>query len=665
MTTRVGQNVPPPQALPQAPAASAPLPPGASPAIQPGADAPLPTDVGGQSGSKASAPAGTAARASTAAPASSAEGTRRPTVTVGTDEVVRGGGERLTSDAPVSGAAFSDYSLPESEGRVSGDMHAEIDGNTDGLVNGVTDVLKSLFGGGSEGADWIRSRGDHLAANPQDGVLTSTYGAAISEHFPDAFAQSIQTSPLRAQLVERFGEGATKIIDSAQTVAADAILGKGLLGQDISLPKLVANVTAVMGGDAAKAETAVAMRMSDIGMRPRIGGAFSVCGPDGKIDPKKLGEIIAEKGPGALEASLEYFIGLCGRLVKGDAGKDMQHLGNMLTALKDEKKTLIREIIAKEGSILGIQVSQSEAAKAAKAAQDCAHAWSLAGSIIALVVVIIIAIVVTVFSCGSAGPAAVAAVTGTTVAAVTAAGVTASTFAVTIAAVFGITSIAVASALAASVVIAAILVAIIAFVMAIPALMETVAICVEAAGDPGTASKIREDAEKFQADLFSSGIGWVLIVAQLVCSLYMLVIMLPLGAANAANIGATIAQTSGTIAGAAVETTVNATQAILNIMNLINALSMVLTGVSGIAAGVITMNAAKFNLQLDLLRARLAEVELEIKELMHRVEEKRVDEQELKDDIQERQDAEQRMMESLNKCAETYKQILSETQILN
>ncbi|MCC6811408.1 MAG: hypothetical protein IT381_28520 [Deltaproteobacteria bacterium] len=555
---------------------------------------------------------------------------------------------------------FGEYALPSSEQTIVGQPQDDTDALQFGLVSAVVDVVKGLVV--EEGVQWMRDRGAHLEAHPQDGVFTALVGDAFKNQLGPALAETMQASPFRAQIAERYGEAAARLTDGARGMAADFMLNQGLLGTSDAAPaKLFGNcVAASLGIPAAQAQAMVGASLRKMGLDGGLGKSLSFTGAGGAPDVSKIGALLGAKGPGVLEASLEYFIAHAGRILKGDGAKDLEQMSKQLSALKEEKKGLIGALLAKEGSVLGLQLSGKEASDKAKAAQECAQAWQLVGSIFALIVVIVVAIVVTVFSCGTAAPAAALAVGATA---------SATVGAVVIAAALAI-SIEVATVLAALVVICTIVVAVITFVMTIPQLIQAVAMVLEALGMEGAAQSLKDAAAAFQKFMDESGLGTALMVISIICTIYCAVISFAVaGASVAATTAAEAAEAGFQVAGEALaEATAEAfaeysTMAVVT--TCVEAGGLLLQGTAKIVASFAMRDMARMQHEVELLRAQLAEVELEIKQLVHRMDTKKTEEEEIKEDVSDHHDMEQRITENLNKAADSYAQILSVTNFLS
>lgn len=75
------------------------------------------------------------------------------------------------------------------------------------------------------------------------------------------------------------------------------------------------------------------------------------------------------------EASLEYFIGLADRLLKGDSSKDLVAMATRLESLKTQKKALQQSILEKERETAGKQAAgAAQAERAARAQLDSLQA---------------------------------------------------------------------------------------------------------------------------------------------------------------------------------------------------------------------------------------------------------------------------------------------------
>ncbi len=584
------------------------------------------------------------------------EAPKQPAVNLfGNDNV-----ERSTGKGDVEGSKpFSDYSLPESDTTVKNQPAAETDNLHASLATSVTEVAQALFQEG--GVAWVQERTEHLAAHPQEGVLTQVMAdPAMQALFTDTLLKGLAAGPLGGAIPAGYPEGAQAVLDAGRAAAVDVVLGR-FLGQDLSLGGFVQNLvgTGFSKELVGKAGGAEGIQRLFGGVLPKDG--FSLVGPDGKLKSGALGSMLSGKGAALLEASLEFYIGVCGRLIKGDVSKDIDCMTARLNELKEEKQGIIGRIIELEGSIVGTQQSMANAAKEAREAQEKTKAWSLAGAIIALVIVIVVAIVVTVFSCGTAGPAAaagVAAMTGVTVGAAAAAGAAACTIALTL----GV-SLAVATGLAIACVVCVIVIAVITFIQTLPQILEACAMVAEACGNKELAASLREGAEDIQKAL-DGPFGKVLMAISIACALFTLVIGIAVAAGSAAaNAASAAAQAGSQVAANAIKTGVEAARAAWNLMQnvatFVNAAGMVLSGAARVAASAAMKDMAKAMRELEILRERLAEVELEIKQLMQQIETKKNEEQQVKESIEDRQEMESKVMENLNKAAESYKQILS------
>ncbi len=511
--------------------------------------------------------------------------------------------DRAGEPAATEARPFSDYALPLSEAALSSRAAAESEGLHAALVTAVSDVAKSLFEEG--GVAWIKDRADFLAQNPEEGVFTALVAAPhLQALLAETLTHAFSTQPL-GRLPEGYGEGAQALLSAGRGAVLDVILGR-FLGHEV-----VPSAVAARFADTLARSPLSGLGFGDIASTLRAkgvpAGAFSFTGADGKIKPGALGGLFGNIGIGTLEASLEYFIALSGRLIKGDIGKDIDAMSARLSDLKKEKQGIVGKIIELEGSIVGKQASMADAVKRANEAQQCAKIWSLIGCIIALVVVIVVAVVVSIFSFGAGAPAAIAGV----------------------AAMIGVTlSVGAATALAISLAVAAIVIAVITFIQSIPMLLEGVAMIAQACGNQALAEKLRETAKEFASFMDRSGLGTALMVISLVATLYMAVIMLPMGCISAAL---TVTQIAG----------------------------MVIGGVARLGAAFAMKDMAKALRELEILREELARVELEIKALMQKLEAKRTEEKEINEDVEQRQDYEAKVMENLNKAAESYKQILA------
>ena len=656
-----------------------PLVPGG---VVPGEDMPLPGEQPTPKNGQGSA----GLRSQTGAPTSgtgATSETKKPTVSFGSDQVTSGpaqGPNATSQTEPPAGKAFGDYTLPDGDQAVDGQRDKQTNELAGGLVGAVGDVVKGLFQ--QDGIKWIQERTDHFVKNPQDGVITSMGNNVLSEKLGPALQEAFAASPLRDQIKAQFGDTALRLTDAAKGTAVDFLMNNGLQGfPEVSMQKTWGNFAAAsLGLSEGYGQAIAGASLRQLGLPTGLGDTPSFTGQDGKVDMQKVADFLGPKGPAMIEACLEYFISHAARLLKGDTANDLAIMQSQLQALKEEKKGIIAQMLVKEGSVLGLQLSGSEAAKKAKEAQDCARTWQMVGCIIALVVVIVVAIVVTVFSCGSAGPAAMMAV-------------------------FAVSS-GVASVLCATLVIAAITVAVCTLISSLPTLMNCVALILKALGFDDAAAKLEEAAADFEKFLNESGLGTALMVISIVCSLYMAVIMLPIAAASLASVGASagaaaggvaqgaattqavasgvqagtaVAQTGasaaaiggaaggaaggavGATAGAAAAQAVSTMQTMTTICSCLNAGAMLLQGATKVVAAAYMKDFAKMQAELDDLRRQLATVEIQIKELLHEIEKKRVKEQDLKDDIQERQDQEQRIMESYNKAAESVGQIYKTT----
>ncbi len=502
-----------------------------------------------------------------------------------------------TREPDADTGAFARYDLPAHDGQPppgittdeAGDMVAAV-----GMSLG--DVLSALVA--PESLAFVIDRAAHLSANPSESAILPHLGPEPGKMAAEVLTEVGMRQEWRNQIAAEYGEDMARAVDATQACCAEMFLGQAVLGHGAA--GLPSNPGLLFAGLRAAA-------------RGESGAhAFSCLGPGGKMDPGALSEGLGRL-PVIAEACFEYFIGVSGRLLKGDVGKDIDMLSARLADYKAEKQALIGRIIAREGSMLGLQASMTRAAAEARAAQESAKDAQLAGCIIGLIIVIIVAIIVTVFSCGSGAPAAagaVAAVTTATVAVASTAAVSATTMMI--------------------IAVLTIICAVISIITAIPSLIEATARIARRCGNGELADQLQETCDavnKWYAD--NPAFQWTLLAIQLVASLIMMIVTFGAGSASLVN----------------------------TITSLVSAAGMLVQGACQVAAAAMMKDAAKFEHELSLLRSQLATVEAEIKALMLQIQARRDGEDAVKDDIENSQELEGRIMTNVQKAADSLSEL--------
>ncbi|MCC6808489.1 MAG: hypothetical protein IT381_13775 [Deltaproteobacteria bacterium] len=547
-------------------------------AVRPGVDAPLP-----------------------AAPAA----TKRPGVSFERDAVDR----KNAGDRSGVGAArgdltrpFLNYDLPDHDGQVPGQRPVETAEMHRATALTVNDLVQRIFD--RQTAGWLTDRAGYLTANPADSVFHQLVGAEFRTVFAAACQEHLKpNAALREAMAQRFGPAALHFCDAAREGALQASLGNGVLREQVPSETIAAGMLSsflARGGraDGVDPKAVVSQR------------AAFLTGPGGAVDPKILGEIGARVGTMIFDASPSYYILLAAELVKGDVGKDLDLMGSALTALKEEAKGIIAEILRKEGGILGIQMSSAEAAGKAKQAADCAHMWQSIGTVIGLIVSIVTSVVATVLSFGTLAPGASMLLSA-------------------------------ATHFPAMVAVASVASTVTMFIQTLPELVVLVGgLCrnlglADAARDLDAAA---EDIKDWYKDnpWFTDAV----MIIQIASAVFMLAYSI-----------ATLPLTGGASVAAQAK-------AIGVIIALASAAATLASGAVQVIGAYYQKELAKMELAIEMLRAQLALVEAEIKELMHAVHEAQTAQREVIDDIEEKQDQEQRLSESFNKAADAFGDLL-------
>jgi hypothetical protein len=214
----------------------------------------------------------------------------------------------------------------------------------------------------------IAKRAAFLSANPQESAFLPLLGKDFGKNAAQIFAETVKAAGDKGHPL---GPSATKLADASNAMAAQLMMGS-LLGEPPKPEVLLAQYRGTLdkggfacpGGDKA---------------------GLSCVTPDGRLDVSKLGPAL-DRFPAFFEGSLEFVIGMSAKLLTGDEGKDIDQLSKQLDNLKLQKKALIAQLIARSGSIMGMQMTQAETTKKAKEAQESQHNFMLAVAIVAVVV---------------------------------------------------------------------------------------------------------------------------------------------------------------------------------------------------------------------------------------------------------------------------------------
>ena len=423
-------------------------------------------------------------------------------------------------------------------------------------------------------------------------------------------ADELRANPDQSWLASELGPDAAEQLDTL----FDDLIGDLSSGQSASLRQTLSPERQALSSEVAavvdrldRAFVAPAQRL----LSDPPGAAASTTGP-----PRAGEATITHNALMLLEASCEFIIAKSAALLQGDTGQDIEALHRELSALKDEKKALLVRLDGLLGQITGTHAkmkSAYEAAERAKNKRNNSFLGKVTGAFKSVTDIIskVKSIALT--------PIVIAAAT-VIVAALVFARITK---------LVGInTDFLVKGAYAATVTIATIL-------GVHPDHTQAVLDGTKAATgavDEDSAQRLEGSERWFNEEVATS-------------TYYQIGV-----AVAAIAVAIAVAVFTGDASGVL--------GAVMQGIAIFNAACALVNAVDKVLDAQYAKDMARVNLELDLVRARLAEVEVMIKALLNKIEEARVKEKDAKDEIEDAQDRAGRISENVAKAAESFGQYL-------
>ncbi len=497
---------------------------------------------------------------------------------------------------------FMAYDLPASEAQVRGQTPTDSAELHQTLTWSISELVGGVFA--RDTASWLSDRSNYLASHVEDSVFHQLAGTQFGQLFAAAAVEHLKPNDAYREAVkERYGEVALALTDAANEGVAQAILGNGVLGENVPTETILSGIVASFTARGFPIEGAPAAQKAE------RGGSF-LTGPQGKVPPAMFGEVGARFGVMVLDASPAYFIQLAARLLQGDIGKDIDMLMQRLQVLKQENSKLIAHINEKMGSIVGLQASSAEAAAGARAAGECARTWEAIGSVVGCVVSIVTAVWASVVSFGTLTP--------------------------------GITALLSApTSFPAMIATAACASAVCSVINTVPQALELAATVARGLGLHFMAEWLHEAAAavtQWYGDnkWFTDAVMGIQIAASTFLTVYSLI--------------ASVAAFAS--AGAAINSMISA------MVTLSQAAALAVQGTCQVMSAVSIRDQAKLTRAFEALRSELASLEVDLKSIGHRLEVNRWERDETQDELKTVQDREQRIMENVNKAADSFRTLL-------